>query len=105
MTAKDLFDSGKIIDTFIHINPDDLNNEYIGHLIQHGNSVYQVITDSNNNLVNPNNDAVMITDDIENLYTVAEENYYDEESYGIANQRPSMYDSMQHQKYQNMFRK
>lgn len=108
MKSGELFRSGKIIDTFIHINPNDLENEYFGHYIQYENSLYEIITDSNNTVLSPDSDARLVTDDINKIYEIGSYDYEEEnepviqELNNINNQ--SMYSSMQYKKYQDMFR-
>lgn len=108
MKSSELFSSGKIIDTFIHINPNDLENEYFGHYVQYENSVYEIIIDSNNNLVSPDSDARLITDDINKMYEMGSYDYEEEHESVIEElnnmNNQSMYSSMQYKKYQDMFR-
>lgn len=109
MKSKEVFNSGKIVDTFIHINPNDLYNEYVGYFVEYKNAIYEVITDANNILVSPESDARLITDDIGKLYGMEEYDYEEENQPVIQEMNDmhnnSMYGSLQYKKYQDMFHK
>ncbi len=57
MTNQDVYDIGKRIESFNYINQYDLDNYYIGYLIQIENTIYQVIVNQHNLLVDPYGEA------------------------------------------------
>ncbi len=68
-----IFRNGKMIETFNFINHNDLNNDYIGHLIEYKNTVYQVVTDGKNKLIDPNEPAEIVSENINYIYDYMDE--------------------------------
>ena len=69
MTNQEVFDNGRIIETFYYINQFDLTNDYIGYLIQVDDIVYQIVTTEHNILLNPHDEAILFTDNLEAVYS------------------------------------
>ena len=68
-----IFKNGNIIETFNFINEYDLNNDYIGHLVEYNNAVYQIVTDSNNKLIDPDEPAEIVSEHINYIYDYIDE--------------------------------
>lgn len=64
----EVFDRGKIIETFNYMGDFDLENSYVGYLIQLNDTVYQVIATKHNMLIDPEGDAEIFTTDINDVY-------------------------------------
>lgn len=58
MTNMEIYDLGKNLGSFNYMDSDSLDEKYIGYLIEYQNMVYQIITNQNNVLVNPEDDAI-----------------------------------------------
>jgi hypothetical protein len=72
MTNQEVFDTGKIIETFHYINQFDLENDYIGYLVQFNDIVYQLVATEHNILLNPNEEAILFTDNLDAVYSSIE---------------------------------
>jgi hypothetical protein len=59
MTNQEVYDIGRRLESFNYINQFDLDNVYIGYLIQIENTVYQVIVNQHNVIINPDEQAVI----------------------------------------------
>lgn len=59
MTNQEVYDIGRRIESFNYINPYDLDNVYIGYLIQVDNVTYQVIVNQHNMIIDPNEKATI----------------------------------------------
>lgn len=57
MTNQEVYDIGKKLESFNYINQYDLDNYYIGYLIQVENTIYQVIVNQHNLLIDPYEEA------------------------------------------------
>lgn len=57
MTNREVYDIGRRIESFNYVNQYDLDNVYIGYLIQIENTIYQVIVNQYNIIVNPDDQA------------------------------------------------
>jgi hypothetical protein len=57
MTNREVYDIGRRIESFNYVNQYDLDNVYIGYLIQIENTIYQVIVNQYNIIVNPDEQA------------------------------------------------
>jgi hypothetical protein len=57
MTNREVYDVGRRLESFNYINQFDLDNVYIGYLIQVDNTVYQVIVNQHNMIINPDDQA------------------------------------------------
>jgi len=73
MTNQYVFDYGKVIDTFNYINVNDIDGEYIGHLIQFNSTVYEVIIHQSGGILYPNDDARVVSDNIDVIYNHIDE--------------------------------
>lgn len=73
MTNQYVFDYGKVIDTFNYINVNDIDGEYIGHLIQFDSTVYEVIIHQSGGTLNPNDDARIVSENIDVIYNHIDE--------------------------------
>lgn len=59
MTNREVYDNGRIIETFNYINQFDPYNNYIGYLIKIDNTVYEIVVNQHNLLVDPDEKAVI----------------------------------------------
>lgn len=59
MTNQEVYDIGRRIESFNYINPYDLDNVYIGYLIQVDSIIYQVIVNQHNMIIDPNEEATI----------------------------------------------
>lgn len=67
MTNKEIFSRGKIIDKFIAVNPDDPDSDYTSCSVEYNNILYEVVVDKHNVVLNPDDDAFIISDNLKNL--------------------------------------
>lgn len=68
MTNKFIYSKGRVIENFNYILPDDPYNDYIGNLIDFNNTIYEIVTDLSGNVLNPDDDAIIVSSDIEKIY-------------------------------------
>jgi len=73
MTNMEVFDRGKIIETFNYMDDFDLENSYIGYLIELNDIVYTVIATNHNMLIDPESEAEIFTTDINDVYSQIEQ--------------------------------
>ena len=73
MTNMEVFDRGKIIETFNYMDDFDLENSYIGYLIELNDIVYTVIATNHNMLIDPESEAEIFTTDINGVYSQIEQ--------------------------------
>ena len=73
MTNQYVFDSGKIIDIFNYIHPNDIDGEYIGYLVEFNNSVYEIIKHQRDGILNPDDTAELISDNLDSIYDYIDE--------------------------------
>jgi hypothetical protein len=57
MTNREVYDIGRIIETFNYINQYDPYNTYIGYLVKVDNTVYEIVVNQHNMLVDPDEKA------------------------------------------------
>lgn len=69
MTNMEVFDRGRIIETFNYMDEYDFENTYIGYLIQVNDTVYQVIATQHNLILNPEEEANVFTTDLTGIYS------------------------------------
>jgi len=69
----EVFDRGKIIETFNYMDDFDLENYYIGYLIEFNDIVYKVIATNHNMLIDPEGEAEIFTTDISGVYSQIEQ--------------------------------
>jgi hypothetical protein len=67
MTNKEIFSRGKIIDKFIAVNPDDPDNDYTSCSVEYNNILYEIVVDKNNVVLNPDEDAIVISDNLKDI--------------------------------------
>ena len=65
----EVFDRGRIIETFNYMDEYDFENTYIGYLIQVNDTVYQVIATQHNLILNPEEEANVFTTDLTGIYS------------------------------------
>lgn len=68
MTNQEVFNIGKVLEVFNYLNPTDLDNNYIGYLIEIDRVIYQVIATEHNRLLNPDEPAHIFSDNSQALY-------------------------------------
>jgi hypothetical protein len=68
MNTSYIFKNGKMLESFNFINEDDLANDYIGHLIEYNDKVYQVVTNDKGNLLYPDEPPEIVSDHINHIY-------------------------------------
>lgn len=73
MTNSELFKMGKIVELYNYVDPNDLDADYIGHLIVYDNKVYEVITDEKQVPLNPNGSPTLMSESLEDMYTAFRE--------------------------------
>lgn len=73
MTNMEVFDRGKIVETFNYMDDFDLENSYIGYLIQLNDIVYKVIATNHNMLIDPESEAEILATDINDIYSQIEQ--------------------------------
>lgn len=69
MTNQEVFEIGKIIETFYYINEFDLENNYIGYLVEFNDIVYQIVTTEHNMILNPDEEAFVFTNNLNDVYS------------------------------------
>lgn len=69
MTNMEVFDKGKIVETFNYMDDYDFENIHIGYLIQVNDTVYQVIATQHNLLLNPEEEAIVFTTQLNDMYS------------------------------------
>lgn len=69
MTNMEVFDKGKILETFNYMDDYDFENIHIGYLIQVNDTVYQVIATQHNLLLNPEEEAIVFTTQLNDMYS------------------------------------
>jgi hypothetical protein len=67
MTNRDIFSKGKIIDKFIALNPDDPDNDYTSCSVEYNNTLYEVIIDKHNTVLYPDEESIIISNDLKTL--------------------------------------
>lgn len=67
MKNKDIFSMGKIIDKFIAVNPEDLDNEYTSCLIEYNKKVYEVIINKYNSVLDPDEEAIIVSESLSEI--------------------------------------
>lgn len=65
----EVFDKGKIVETFNYMDDYDFENIHIGYLIQVNDTVYQVIATQHNLLLNPEEEAIVFTTQLNDMYS------------------------------------
>lgn len=65
----EVFDNGKIIEIFNYMDEYNFENTYIGYLIQIEDTVYQVIATQHNLLLNPEEEAIVFTTQLNDMYS------------------------------------
>lgn len=65
----EVFDKGKILETFNYMDDYDFENIHIGYLIQVNDTVYQVIATQHNLLLNPEEEAIVFTTQLNDMYS------------------------------------
>lgn len=73
MNTDYIFKNGRKLETFNFINENDLANDYIGHLVEYNQRVYQVITDDKGKLLYPDEPPEIISDHINHIYDFIDE--------------------------------
>jgi hypothetical protein len=68
----EVFDRGKILETFNYMDEYDFENTHMGYLIELNGIVYQIITTEHNLLINPESEAVVFASDINDVYSQIE---------------------------------
>lgn len=69
MTNMEVFDRGRIVETFNYMDEYDFENTYIGYLIQVNDIVYQVIATQHNLILNPEEEAIVFTTELNTIYS------------------------------------
>lgn len=59
MTNREVYDMGRIVETFNYINQFDPYNNYIGYLVKVDNTIYEIVVNQHNMLVDPDEKAVI----------------------------------------------
>lgn len=72
MTNRDVFLKGKVIDKFIAVNPDDLYDEYTSCVIEYQTKVYEVIVNKYNDVLNPDDDAILLSNSLKDILDEAQ---------------------------------
>lgn len=57
MTNREVYDIGRIVETFNYINQFDPYNNYIGYLIKVDNTIYEIVVNQHNILFDPDEKA------------------------------------------------
>lgn len=73
MNTDYIFKNGRKLETFNFINENDLSNDYIGHLIEYNQKVYQVITDDKGKLLYPGEPPEIVSEHINHIYDFIDE--------------------------------
>ena len=68
----EVFDRGKILETFNYMDEYDFENTHMGYLVELNGIVYQIIATENNILINPESEASIFTSDINDVYSQIE---------------------------------
>ncbi len=77
MTSAEIFRLGSVIENYSYINPDDLEGQYVGHLVVFEKKVYEIVTDANNKIVEFSYEPRLVSEDIDKMYEEMES--YDQE--------------------------
>jgi hypothetical protein len=72
MNNMEVFDRGKILETFNYMDEYDFENTHMGYLVELNGIVYQIIATENNILINPESEASIFTSDINDVYSQIE---------------------------------
>lgn len=77
MTSAEIFRLGSVIENYSYINPDDLEGQYVGHLVVFEKKVYEIVTDINNKIVEFSYEPRLVSEDVDKMYEEIE--IYDSE--------------------------
>jgi len=65
MTSKDILKNGNTIEEYEYNNPDDLDNQYYAKIVVHDNKLYELIFNSNKELMYSDEEPRLISEDAE----------------------------------------
>jgi hypothetical protein len=68
MTNQQVFNNGDVIERFNYINPLDFDNEYVGHLIQLNDVIYEVVCEQNGEILHPSENARIVSNGLTEIY-------------------------------------
>jgi hypothetical protein len=67
MNNREVFLKGKVIDRFVALNPDDLDDECSSCIIEYQTKVYEVIVNKYNDVLNPDDDVIILSNSLQEM--------------------------------------
>jgi hypothetical protein len=67
MTSKDILKYGNTIEEYDYINSEDLDNQYYAKIVVHDNKLYEIVFNSNKELMYPDEEPRLISEDAETV--------------------------------------